>query len=161
MLCGERHLGGVVIDVLHPCSPGLEALSENDMSLVLRITYGRFSLLLPGDIEEEAEATLVEKHLDGLRADVLKVPHHGSDTSSTESFLDAVRPRLAVVSCGASERRPLPAPEVAARLRRQGALVVSTAELGAIEVKTDGQIMRARSARSGALGVSLEPTPNR
>ena len=67
-------------------------LGENDNSLVLRLTYGDVHVLLPGDVEKEAESILTARGLD-LSADLVKAPHHGSRTSSTEAFIRAVKPR--------------------------------------------------------------------
>src|SRR5262249_60212689 len=95
--CGEAlDLAGALVDVL-PLFAAQAAMSDNNESLVLRIRFGARSFLLTGDIEKEAEARLVESNSD-LRADVLKVAHHGSKTSSTIGFLERVKPRHAVIS---------------------------------------------------------------
>jgi competence protein ComEC len=101
---GDRlEIGGATIDVLWPPHAGAEnqPVSVNNDSLVLRVRYGARAFLLTGDIEREAEAALVAAP-DELRSDLVKVAHHGSKTSSTEPFVGAVRPALAVFSVGRS-----------------------------------------------------------
>jgi len=154
-LCGTRSLGPVRLDVLHPCTPGAEALGENDRSLVLRFTLGKVAILLPGDVEREGEEALLRAPPATLRADVLKLPHHGSRTSSSAPLLDAVAPTLAVASCARSRRRPLPHPEVDSRLRERGITVLSTAEVGAVRVSTDGEDLRVETVRGGRVSTTL------
>lgn len=152
-ICGAHDLGGVRLEVLHPCGPEARRLGENDRSLVIRLVYGALSFLLPGDVEAAGEAALL-RDAARLRATVLKLPHHGSATSASEPFLDAVRPEIAVASCSNSRRRPLPHPALVDRLAARGALVLSTAELGAIRLRTDGRGLRLWSARVGAIELS-------
>ncbi len=127
---------GVQIEVLHP---GAVPASErfNDHSVVLRVTLGEISFLLPGDIEAGVEQGLVA-HSPSLAATVLKVPHHGGDTSSSQAFLEAVDPQVAVISVGADNRFGHPAPGVLARYAEQGVPVLRTDQLGTIEFVTDG-----------------------
>ncbi|MFO0747020.1 MAG: hypothetical protein U1F43_15360 [Myxococcota bacterium] len=95
-------------------------VSANDSSLVLRVRSGGRTLLLTGDIEARSEAELVATYGERLRADVLKAPHHGSRTSSTEAFLDAVRPSLVLVS-GEPDNPPWPPhPAILERYRERG-----------------------------------------
>jgi competence protein ComEC len=147
-ICAAHGLGGARLEVLHPCGPAARRLGENDRSLVIRLVYGAVSFLLPGDVEEAGEAALL-RDAALLRATVLKLPHHGSATSASEPFLDAVRPEVAVASCSSSRRRPLPHPALVERLAARGTLVMSTAELGALRFRTDGRRLRAWSARVG------------
>jgi competence protein ComEC len=98
------------------------------MSCVLRISGGGRSALLAGDIEREQEGLLVAAYGSALRSDVLVVPHHGSRTSSSAVFIDAVRPKIAVFQAGYRNRFHHPAPDVVERYRQRGvALVVSPA----------------------------------
>ena len=153
--CGSTRLPGeVLLEVLHPCGDEDAQMSENDRSLVIRLTYGQVSVLLPGDIERVAESALVRRSRD-LQATVLKLPHHGSSSSSSDELLDAVRPKVAIGSCARSRRRPLPDAAVTARLRERGILVLSTAELGAIRLSTNGRRIRFDSARTGSLDLPL------
>ena len=126
---------GVRFEVLHPL-PGDELLGRkpNAMSCVLRVSDPRGgSALLPGDLEAEQEAELLRRTPPGsLRSDLLIVPHHGSRTSSTEAFLRAVQPRLAVVQAGYRSRFGHPAPDVMARYASLGIPVVRTDRCGAL-----------------------------
>lgn len=140
-------VGAVRITVLGPLlpEPRTPAAAEdgaNDASLVLMAETAAGRLLLTGDVEEGGQRTLLRSKIP-LRADVLKVPHHGSRTTSPE-FLDAVRPRVALVSVGADNTFGHPNPGILQRL----------AALGAVTVRTDrdGDVAVARSG-SGALAV--------
>lgn len=113
--------------------PGLD--SRNDTALVLLVRIGDRRILLPADIERPGEQWLVRSGLD-LRADALLVPHHGSATSSTREFLDAVQPRIAIVSVGARNAYGHPSPEVLARYG--GMRVLRTDESGDIALRSDG-----------------------
>lgn len=110
---------GVQFEVLHPlagdyASVNMSGARPNTLSCVLRITNGAHTALLAGDIEAAQEAALVSRAAP-LRADVLLVPHHGSKTSSTSAFLDAVQPRFALVQSGYRNRYGHPATSVAQR----------------------------------------------
>jgi competence protein ComEC len=136
---GERFLiEGVSVEVLWPPRVSdFSATSRNNDSVVLRLVYGSVSVLLAGDIEQETEAALVKSGLD-LRADVFKVPHHGSKTSSTESFLDRVQPRCAVISVGERSRFGHPHSVVTERYRARGIRLYQTGRDGTVTVETDG-----------------------
>ena len=126
---------GVRFDVLRP-DPGDygRALKSNAMSCVLRVaTLGAEprSVLLTGDIERDQEAALVAADADALRSDVLVVPHHGSKTSSTAAFLDAVRPRVAIFQAGYRNRFGHPAADVLARYVERGIEVHASPACGA------------------------------
>jgi competence protein ComEC len=134
--------GEVVFEVLHPHAPSAGDL--NNGSLVLRLTHGGASFLFSGDIEREAEdvlARLADRQIVAPAGVVLKVPHHGSATSSSTALLDVVRPRVAVISSGADNRFGFPAPAVLARLHAAGAVVWRTDLDGAIRVESDGARM--------------------
>jgi competence protein ComEC len=105
----------------------------------MRLRNGEVSFLLTGDIERASEMRLVASGVD-LRATVLKVPHHGSHTSSTDAFLDAVRPEVAVVATGTQNRYGHPHPEVMARLHRAVGeeRVFRTDLTGTVDLRTDG-----------------------
>ena len=92
-----------------------------------------------GDAERPEEDWLVARYGDSLRADVLKVGHHGSSTSSSAEFLDAVRPRIALVSVGVGNSYGHPSAAVMATLAGRGAQVLRTDRLGTIVVRTDGR----------------------
>jgi competence protein ComEC len=108
---------------------------ENNGSLVYAARVAGRSLLLTGDVEKEAETVLRYDHASALRADILKVPHHGGATSSTAQFLDRVAPRIALVSCGRGNPFGHPADSVIAELRSRGVLVLRTDRAGTVVLK--------------------------
>jgi competence protein ComEC len=123
---------GVLLEVLQPPASSYEArLKSNAMSCVLRVSNGRASALLTGDIEREQEAWLVATQPQTLASEVLVVPHHGSKTSSTPAFLDAVQPQVAVFQAGYRNRFGHPAADVLARYAQRGIAVVESPGCGA------------------------------
>jgi competence protein ComEC len=129
--------GGVRFEVLGPPRPeAAPGLSDNDASLVLRVVHGRTAFLFPGDVEAEGEA-LAARH-GTLAADVVKVPHHGSRTSSSRGLAAAVIPRWAVVSAGRRNRFAFPHAEAVERWRDVGAEVLRTDE-GPARFLSDGR----------------------
>ena len=128
---GQRWLwDGVQFEMLHP-APSARA-SDNDSSCVLRIHSAAGAVLLAGDVEAGAESEIVASGLP--RTTVVVVPHHGSRTSSTASFVAAARPALALISAGYRNRWGLPRREVAERWSAAGARVLTTADSGAIQI---------------------------
>ena len=124
---------GVRFEVLHPASsltPGRD--TSNAWSCVLSVRSARSHLLLAGDIEAPEESALVQRLGTQLKADVLLVPHHGSQTSSTEAFVEATQARWAWVQAGYRNRYGHPAPTVMARYQAHGTQVIETARCGAI-----------------------------
>jgi competence protein ComEC len=111
--------------------------SRNNDSVVLRATFGKRSLLFTGDIEMSAERALVGNASE-LRADVVKVPHHGSKSSSTDAFVAATRAEFAIISVGQRSRFGHPHREVVERWQASGARVLTTGQCGTITVTTDG-----------------------
>jgi len=140
--------GGATFELLSP-EPDLEredacGMGTNDASLVLSVTYAARRILLTGDIESTAEEALLARarsHPEQLHADVLKVPHHGSRTSSTEAFLDAVSPRLALVS-GLPGKRPPPHPAIMERYAARHIETLVTGTVGAVSIRVspDGSL---------------------
>ncbi|MGH8552026.1 MAG: DNA internalization-related competence protein ComEC/Rec2, partial [Methylococcales bacterium] len=112
----------------------IDSARENDNSCVLRIQSRSGSFLLTGDIEKATESALVVRYGQSLQSDYLVVPHHGSNTSSTSDFLDAVRPKYALIPAGYRNRYGFPRPQVIARLERVGAELYNSADSGAILV---------------------------
>lgn len=144
---------GVVLDILHP-QPGLPSpgSSSNNESIVLRLEWGAVSFLMTGDIEAEAEKQLLDAG-QPLRANVLKVAHHGAAASSSEAFLSAVAPSVAVISVGADNLAGHPRQEVLDRLNHLGGTVlVRTDEQGTAEFTTDGQHLWVRTERQKVVG---------
>jgi competence protein ComEC len=132
-------IDSVRVEVLWPPRAyGAAATSDNNDSVVLRLVYGSVSILLVGDIEQAAEDSLVASGGD-LRADLLKVPHHGSRTSSTEGFINAVNPRYAVISVGERSRFGHPHSDVVKRYLRRDVKVLQTGRDGMVTVQTDGE----------------------
>jgi competence protein ComEC len=144
-LCGTRWIGGARFDVLAPCPTFSPDRGPNDNSMVLRIAYRSRALLLVGDAELEEEGLLLERERERLRADVLKVGHHGSHTSSTPAFLAAVSPREAIISAGCRNRFGHPRSVTLRALSAAGARVWRTDRDGAITVTTDGQSLDVRA----------------
>jgi competence protein ComEC len=138
-------LDGVVLRVLAPDSAWTAGLSDpNSASVVVSVRYGRVRFLLVGDAEAAEEGWLAARAAAdpgvaaALRADVLKVAHHGSRTSTTDAFVGLVRPRLALVSVGAANGYGHPSAAVLDRLRRAGAEVLRTDRDGSVIARTDG-----------------------
>ena len=125
----------VQFQVVHPARG--DKAQGNDASCALLVRTGGASILLPGDLERHGEATLTERYPgpNDLKADFLVVPHHGSATSSSQALLDAVDPRLALLSVGYRNRFGLPASAVMARYRARNVPVIDTATSGAIELR--------------------------
>ncbi len=147
-LCGPaRSIGGAQVEVIAPCPRPEPGTSANDGSIVLRLSFGRHAALLVGDAEHAAEAHLIASGRD-LRADVIKVGHHGSRTSTGDAFLRAVSPALATISSGVRNRFGHPTREVLARLAARGVATLRTDRGGEILWSTDGD--RARVERPEA-----------
>jgi competence protein ComEC len=128
---------GIRLDVLAQNDEAPEHVDDlNNNSLVVRLSYGEVSFLLTGDIEAEGEQRLLDSG-HGLNSTVLKLAHHGSEGSSTPALLDAVRPRLAVVSAGAENSFGHPSPTT--RLRLAGTPLLRTDLNGDLRLETDGR----------------------
>jgi competence protein ComEC len=139
-ICGGTDVGAVRVEVLHPCggSGGYDpSLSPNDNSLVIRLSYGQTSALLPGDLGRQGEARLLASGR-ALSSDVLALGHHGSRSSSGAAFLDAVRPAVAVASAGRGNPWRLPDGEVISALRRRGVHLLRTDRHGGVRIVSDG-----------------------
>ncbi|MDP2898668.1 MAG: DNA internalization-related competence protein ComEC/Rec2 [bacterium] len=121
--------------VLNPPREGdLSSFSENDLSVVLKLDYGGASVLLSGDIEAKVERRILREGVP-VQSEVVKVPHHGSNSSSSEEFLRSVRPKVAVVSCGRGNIYGHPAAMVVDRYEGLGARLFRTDRDGAIVVR--------------------------
>lgn len=131
-------LGGARVDIL-ACDP--EAGETNNTSIVLKVIYGETSFLFTGDAEYALEQELLDSEAN-LSAMVLKVGHHGSDTSTSYRFLNAVMPQYAVISVGKKNSYGHPSETVLSRLRDAGATVYRTDELGDIICLSDGKIVK-------------------
>lgn len=123
---------GVRFEFLWPVGAGG---SDNDRSCVLRVAAGEHAALLTGDIERSAETALVARSAGTLHSEVLIVPHHGSDTSSTAPFLHGVAPRYALIPAGYLNRYGFPHAGVIRRIRDSGALPINSADSGTITLR--------------------------
>ena len=153
---GERHVSciagqrwrwdGVDFEFLHPLAGDDLAAKPNARSCVLRISVGQRAVLLGGDIEAPQERALVARAADRLRADVLLAPHHGSGTSSTPAFLDAVRPDVALFQVGYRNRYRHPKAEVVDRYDARGIRVLRSDQVGAVMLNIDAAGVEVRRA---------------
>lgn len=138
---------GVRLHVLAPDSAWMVGLTDpNAGSVVVRAEYGSVRMLLMGDAEKGEEERLAGAYGDELRADVLKVGHHGSNTSTTPSFLALVRPRVALISVGAGNMYGHPSANVLRALTASGAAVMRTDLEGSIVCRTDGRTLEVEEA---------------
>jgi competence protein ComEC len=112
---------------------------SNTASIVVQVIYGEIEFMLTGDAPSSIEDYLVSSYGASLESDVLKLGHHGSKTSTSENFLNTVKPDYAIVSAGKDNRYGHPHGEVTARTREAGAEILSTAEQGTIVFKSDGK----------------------
>ena len=147
-------LDGVKIEILY--SPDSREVMEgnvqatgNEYSNLIRVSYGQSSFLFTGDLVTAQEGELLRRGTP-LCSTVLKVGHHGSRTSSSEAFLQAVNPRWAVISCGYANSFGHPHKEIVQRLSRvTGAEILRTDEKGAVVFRTDGKSMKVECYREG------------
>ncbi|WP_438312040.1 MBL fold metallo-hydrolase [Sporosarcina sp. FA9] len=140
-------IGPVEVSVLHP---NTLLRSTNDNSLVLRIQYGEIIFLFTGDAERQAENEMVSIGVN-LKAHVLQVGHHGSSTSSTERFLQAVEPEVAIYSAGAGNSYGHPNLEAIDRIEASGAHLYGTDVHGTILVETDGKTYTVLTSKQGTI----------
>jgi len=137
---GDRFkIEGVTVEVLWPPrSPDRTGPWGNDESVVMKMKYGNRTFLWTGDISQNVELALIADGLD-LKSDVLKVPHHGSRTSSSEAFIRHAQPQYAVISVGEHSPFGHPHPDVIGRYRSLGVEVWQTGQRGTITIITDGE----------------------
>jgi len=136
----EVKLGSATIVFIGPVFKYFDNI--NDSSIVVKIIYGRTAFLFTGDIERDAELDIIKSKAD-LKADVLKVAHHGSNTSTAKQFLKKVNPKYAVISVGKNNRYGHPSKTVLSRLREAGVEVLRTDERGTIIINSDGKSLSA------------------
>jgi competence protein ComEC len=141
-----RMIEQVKICVLYPAED-----KTGDLSVVLRLSFGQVDLLFAGDMDAKGEAALLGGGAD-ITSAVIKVPRHGSAAASTEEFVAAVKPKVAVFSVGQRNAFGLPRDEVLANYIAVGAEALRTDLDGAITIETDGQTIRYRTFRSGTTG---------
>ena len=158
VVAGDRLLGMGQVDgwVMHPFSSFVDSLGHsphgvNNGSTVLKLSYGTTDILFTGDIEKEADYAMLSWG-DQLQAEVLKVAHHGSKTSSSGSLLNAISPQWAIVSVGEFNRFGHPAVDVIKRLEKIGARVLRTDRHGAVRMTSDGLKIAVETVLGGAVG---------
>lgn len=135
---GDRiNVDGVTVEVIWPPEDRFTGLSDNNDSVVIRIVFGEHSFLFTGDIEKEAEERILYES-QTISSSVVKVPHHGSRSSSTQAFIDAVRPDIAVIPVGRRSMFGHPHSEVVERWRAVGAQVITTGDRGTVSISSDG-----------------------
>ena len=150
-------LDGVNVEILNPVVPVKGSLppqiidETNNQSMVMKLTYDAISVMLPGDISAPTEMLLAHRGK-GFESDVLLVPHHGSLTSNSELFIDRLKPRLALISCGKDNIFRLPHPEVLRRYHVRKIQVFRTDRDGAITVTSNGRDLRVRSFNGQGFG---------
>jgi competence protein ComEC len=144
-LCGRREYAGTVLRILAPCPAFTPQINANDNSFVLHIGFGQRAMLLTGDAEAAEEAALVSQFGLALAADLLKVGHHGSRTSTGRAFVDAVRPHVATISAGQGNRFGHPHVEPLVELERIGAITIRTDLQGSVTWSTDGTRVNVRT----------------
>ncbi len=144
-------LGDITITALTPIGSYDD---QNDMSLVMKLTFGETSFLFTGDISEDIERALVDTYQDGeLDCDFLKIAHHGSNTSTCAQFIDAVTPTVSVVSSGEYNDFGHPRHEVLERLRSGGCEeIYRTDKMSSIILKSDGNEITLVATREGVSG---------
>jgi competence protein ComEC len=137
-------INGTTLSVFNPVTPMDMKNSlprkfdrSNNDSIVVKLTFGTVSFLLPGDISEPSETRIVNSR-HNIRSDVMIVPHHGGLTSSTKPFLDKVQPKFSIVSCGFDNIFNDPHPDVLKRFSSLGAKILRTDIDGAVMIMTDG-----------------------
>lgn len=136
----------VELEVLGPDDEFVNRDNANDGSIVLKLTYGQTSFLLTGDAEMSVNQAILQRGAD-VRATVLKLGHHGSRTSTDESWLRAVQPQWGIISAGAGNSYGHPHPEVIAALDKLGIQYLRTDEHGTITIASDGAQLRVTSQR--------------
>jgi competence protein ComEC len=137
--------GGVRLEILAPTEP-MFARDQmktggnvpNANSIVMRLDYGDFSMLLPGDAEEQTEHRMLTKDVN-LKVKIVKVPHHGSKYATTQDFIDRVKPEVAIISCGAWNRYGQPAQAVLDRLKAANVKIYRTDLQGEVTITTRGK----------------------
>lgn len=149
---------GLTLFILHPVKPLFDDTNNN--SIVLRLSYGSIDFLFTGDAEKEAEASILGAGL-AVQADILKVGHHGSKSSSSTQFLGTVKPKVAIYMAGVGNRYGHPHEETLTALTEIGVEIYGTDIRGTITVTADGEAYTLQSGKQAILSSStiVKPTP--
>ena len=137
--------GAVDVDVLGPPEPYLESEARNENSIVLKLTHGETSFLLSGDAEDDQEEYLIDRYGSQLESTILKAGHHGSASSSSGPFLDAVQPEAVIISSAYDSQYGHPNEEVLQRLSDRSISTYWTATHGDIVLVSDGQAVSVQT----------------
>ncbi len=132
----------LTFNILWPCSQNIVNKNIiNNNSMVCKLVYNKFSMLFTGDIEEVAENEILSKYNNFklLKSTILKVAHHGSKTSSTQNFLNAVKPQYAVIGVGKNNKFGHPSDITINNLKQNNISIYRTDQKGEITIKTDGK----------------------
>lgn len=143
----------ILVQVLWP-EKGFTTQNPNDISIVIRLAYGDVVYFLAGDIETDVES-VINLYEDQLRTTILKVPHHGSDTSSSHGFLEYTVPRLALISVGHNNRFDHPSGDILTRYEKLDIPIMRTDRHGTIRTITDGKVVHVHPE----LGMSFDIYP--
>jgi competence protein ComEC len=159
-IVGIHHINGVRITIFYPPKDFIEKSKRetwrdlNNNSLVLKASFGTKSFLFPGDIEMRAEYELAAIAGDKIKSTVLLAPHHGSKTSSTQTFIETVNPEVIVISSGWKSRFGFPHPKVLKRYKENRCRILGTARNGAVSMSTDGQTLTIKPTITGTYSLS-------
>jgi len=134
------HIGNAMLYILNePENSNYIPASTNERSGIIKIVYGKTSFLFTGDAERKTENFLLTQNGSFLKSDVLKISHHGSNTSSTKDFIESVKPRLALISSGIGNKFNHPSPKVIERLNEYGVKILRTDKNAAVILRSDGK----------------------
>ena len=148
----EITCSGARIEVIYPDELAFSRFkSANEVSAVLRIEFNQFSFLFPADITTPVEDYLLSVSPGKLKSTVLKIPHHGSRSSSSQPFLDAVSPEWAVISAGRNNVYGFPDPQVLSRLEAAGIRILRIDQEGAVQFQISDSSLKVRTAVSGEI----------
>lgn len=135
--------GGAYIDIIFP-DRDVEEVSHNEGSIIARLVYGETSVLLTGDTTKNIESYVAEHYKDYLDSDILKVAHHGSDTSTSDAFVKVVSPDVAVISAGKGNSYGHPKKETLDTLKNNKVETLVTMDEGTIVFESDGKVFRRK-----------------
>lgn len=131
---------GVTFSILYP-NKDVSKAESNSGSIIARLSYGEHSFLLTGDAPVESELLVVGADEDSLRSTVLKLGHHGSDTSTSATFMSRVKPEYSIVSAGKNNKYNHPHPNVVERVEKFGSVILKTEDRGTITFSTNGKVI--------------------
>ena len=138
LLVLQIQLGGATVTILHCWPEAINYGRTNDSSIVTRNDYGQTAFIITGDAEDWSEYMMIDSSMN-LKANVLRIAHHGSNTASTAEFLRTIQPKYAVISVGKDNGYGHPHQEVLGRLADIKAEILRTDELGTIIMESDGK----------------------